>query len=317
MMKYTEVSGSQVSAMSLGTVQLGLNYGIANNEGKPDREKSFSIISAALDAGITTLDTARAYGDSEEVIGAFLKANPGAKDKLFITTKLSSGLPAGAPAADVEKALFQSVETSLSGLGLRKVNCLLLHHAADMTVHGSVTADVLQRIVSQGLADMAGVSVYHPDEVDVMLKDNIYQAIQLPMNIFDLRFLKSGALDRLHSRGIKIFVRSVFFQGLLFLDPEKMNDPDLIRYAAPHLKKLKQLSEKAGMSIAQFAITFLRDMPGITSLVLGADNSAQIRENIALFDSPMLDDKIRQEAVNAFGDVDYPGIMSVLSRPKK
>ena len=66
------------SPMTLGTVQLGMNYGIANEGGKPSLEKSFSILSAALEGGINTLDTARAYGTSEEVIGQFLKTWKGA-----------------------------------------------------------------------------------------------------------------------------------------------------------------------------------------------------------------------------------------------
>ena len=282
-MRYAEIAGRRVSAMSLGTVQLGLNYGIANREGKPDRAKSFSILSAALDTGVSALDTARAYGDSEEVLGAFFRANPGSREKFFITTKLSSGLPAGSPASDVEKALTLSFETSLSNLGVSKVDCLLLHNAADMTLHGAVTADTLRGFVKQGLAGMAGVSVYHPDEAVKMLNDDVYQAIQLPMNIFDQRFIMSGAIERLRERGIKIFVRSVFFQGLLFLEPKSVTDPDLLRCAVPHLKTLRRLSEKAGMGVAHFALTFLRDMSGIVSLVLGADNPEQVTENRALF----------------------------------
>ena len=324
------MAGRQVSAMSLGTVQLGLNYGIANNEGKPGREKSFSILSAAADEGITALDTARAYGDSEEVLGAFFRTAPGLANKIFITTKLSSGLPAGSSASEVEKALVQSVETSLSNLGLPKTNCLLLHSAADMTIHGPAVAKTLERLVLRGLTDMAGVSVYHPAEVDQLLLNEVYRAVQLPMNVFDLRFQKTGAIERLASRGVKVFVRSVFFQGLLFLDPDAESagpgnpggisgarlPADLVPYAASHLRKLRRLSDRAGMSIAQFAITFLRDMPGITSLVLGADNPDQVKQNSALFESPALNESLRHEAEDAFVDLDYPGVMSVLSRPK-
>ena len=315
-MRYTEIAGKKVSAMSLGTVQLGLDYGIANREGKPDRQKSFSILSAALEAGVTALDTARAYGDSEEVLGAFLKANPGSRDKLFITTKLLSDVPAGSPASDVEKALALSVETSLSKLGLSKVDCLLLHIADDMTLHGSVVPATLRRFVNQGIADMAGVSVYYPEEAETMMKDDIYTAIQLPMSILDQRFIESGAIEWLRGRGVKIFVRSVFFQGLLFLDPKSITDPGLLRFAAPHLKTLRRLSDKAGMSIAQLALTFLRDMPGITSLVLGAENPAQVMENSALFEAPSLPDSLRHEAEEAFKDVDYEGIMTVLRKPR-
>ena len=325
-MRYTEVKGRPVSAMSLGTVQLGMNYGIANKEGKPDREKSFAILTAALEAGVSALDTARAYGESEEVLGDFFKANPKSKDIFYITSKLSSGLPAGSTEQDVEKTLFKSIETSLSALGRAKVNCLLLHNASDMYIHGKIVANTLRRLVSMGLADMAGVSVYHPEEAELLLEDDIYQAVQLPINVFDQRFIKSGILDRLSGRGIHIFARSVFFQGLFFLDPENLSDPDLVQHAVPHLRTLRLLSEKAEMSIAQFAVSFLQSLPGITSLVLGADNPEQVKQNAALFEAHHnkensdkkypIAQNIYQLAQEAFEEINYPEIMTVLSRPR-
>jgi aryl-alcohol dehydrogenase-like predicted oxidoreductase len=313
-MNYNEIMGRRVSAMSLGTVQLGMNYGIANQEGKPGREKCFAILDAAFEGGVNTLDTARAYGDSEEVLGAYFARSPGNAEKVFITTKLASGLPPGTAAAEVEKALIRSAETSLEKLP--RVNCFLLHNPEDMN-HGSVTARVLLRLVKENYADMAGVSVYHPEEIGIMLKDDCYQAIQIPLNIFDQRFILSGALEQLRRRNIYIFIRSVFFQGLFFLDPEKVGDPDLLRYAVPHIKTLRRLSEEGGMSTGQFAVSFLRDIPGISSLVLGADNPEQVIRNTAFFEAPPLPDNLRRKAEDAFKNVNYPEIMAVLSRPKQ
>ena len=311
-----EAAGRRISAMSLGTAQLGMNYGIANREGKPDRAKSFEVLSTALSAGINALDTARAYGDSEEVLGDFFKANPETKEKVFITTKLSSGLPAGSSALDVEKAMVQSLEISLDTLGVQKVNCLMLHNAADMSIHGKVVAHTLRRFVAGGHADMVGVSVYHPKEANLLMEDDVYQAVQLPANVFDQRFISSGILDRLHKRGILVFVRSVFFQGLFFLDPQDIRDPGLVQSALPHLLTLRRLCEKAGMSIARFAVAFLMDMPGITSLVMGVENPEQVLQNISLFDTQALSEDLRYLVENSFENLDYGAIMAVLSRPK-
>lgn len=314
-MNYQKIAGRRVSAMSLGTVQLGMNYGIANQEGKPGREKSFAILDAAFGEGVSALDTARAYGDSEDVLGAYFARSPGRAESAFITTKLSSGLPPGTAAAEVERALLRSAETSLEKLGLPRVNCFLLHNAADMA-HGSLTARILRRLLRENYADMAGVSVYHPEEIGIMLKDDCYRAVQIPLNVFDQRFIRSGALEKLRRRDIHVFVRSVFFQGLLFLDPEKVADPDLLRCAVPHIRTLRRLSEEGGMDPAQFAVGFLRDLPGISSLVLGADNPEQVIRNAALFDGPPLPGALRRKAEEAFQELDYPGIMAVLSRPK-
>ena len=66
--------GEEVSKFTLGTVQLGLDYGMANAVGKPSEEQAFGILDAAFEAGVNSLDTAVAYGTSEEVIGHYLKA---------------------------------------------------------------------------------------------------------------------------------------------------------------------------------------------------------------------------------------------------
>ena len=61
------------SKMMLGTVQFGLNYGIANKEGQPSLEKVKGILRSAAEFGVNTLDTAAAYGTSEEVLGQALE----------------------------------------------------------------------------------------------------------------------------------------------------------------------------------------------------------------------------------------------------
>lgn len=316
-MTYTDIAGKKVSAMSLGTAQLGLFYGIANTGGKPDREKCFSILDAAFKKGITAIDTARSYGDAEDVLGAYFSARPEAAEKAFITTKLASSLPPGAPAAEVEKSLNNSVETSLSKLGLKKADCLLLHNAADMTQHGSAVAETVMNILKKGYARIAGVSVYHPGEAEAMLDNDLWQVIQLPMSVFDERFVLSGTIEKMRKKNISVFVRSVFFQGLFFLDPDTVTDPNLAAYAVPHIRALRQLSGRAGISVAQFAIAYIRDIPGVTSLVLGADNGEQVYENAALFETSALKDTLRLEAEKQFSGINYEGIMATLGKPRK
>ena len=149
-----------------------------------------------------------------------------------------------------------------------------------------------------------------------MLNIDIYQAVQIPMSIFDQKLIKKGYLSLLKERGITVFVRSVFLQGLFFLNLSTITDPILVEYAKPYIKKLHELCKKSGMSIAEFAISFIRDIPGVTSLVLGADTEEQILQNIDYMKAPKLESKLREEVYEAFCDVNIPKIMEVLSRAK-
>lgn len=83
------------------------------------------------------------------------------------------------------------------------------------------------------------------------------------------------------------------------------------------MNKLREFCERCNMSIAEFAISFIRDVPGVTSLVLGADTEEQIIQNIGYINAPVIPDEIREEAARVFCSVNMDKIMEVLRRPKK
>ena len=315
-MQYSFIDGKKVSKITLGTVQLGMNYGIANNGGQPDKEKSFSMLECALDNGVTSLDTARTYGNSEDVIGGFF-SEKGISEIPYMTSKLKIGLPLDASSKDVEAAMYNSVETSLSKLGINRLDCLMLHSASDMTAYGEFVPKTIEAMIKKGYTSMAGVSVYQPEELDIMLKNDIYEATQVPMSVFDQKLIHKGYIKKLKERNIAVFVRSVFLQGVFFLEPEKITDPLLVEYAKPYIEILRNYCKAENMSIAEFAISYIRDTEGVTSLVLGADTKEQVMENIKYINAPAISEKTRMELSEKFKEVNIKKIMEVLSRPKK
>ena len=110
------------SKLMLGTVQFGMNYGVANTTGKPSFEAVKTILKAAYDGGVTALDTAPEYGDSEEVIGRALD-ELGLAGRFRIVTKIPK-LPEG---CDAEKFIAESLENSLRRLRIERVDAALLH----------------------------------------------------------------------------------------------------------------------------------------------------------------------------------------------
>ncbi len=313
-MKTTEICGKKVSKMSLGTVQLGMNYGIANNGGQPKLEQSMDMLSTALTNGVCALDTARAYGNSEDVLGQFLASWSG--ERPFITTKVPP-FKSITSEADIEKHIIGNVETSLEKLGISKADCILLHNADNLIFEGDKAAKVMGDLVKRGYADMVGASVYTGDDIDLMMRHEEYTVTQVPMSIFDQRLIADGHIEALEKAGYSVFVRSVFLQGLFFLDPEKITDPILLEHAKPRIEKLREYAEKESMTIAEIAIAFMRDVPGVTSLVLGADTSEQVLSNTAYFNAPSISEETTAAIRKTFADVDIPEIMKVLSRPKK
>ena len=209
-----------LSPLTLGTVQLGVSYGIANKVGKPDESQSRSLLEKADQLGIRCFDTAAGYGDSEKVLGRYFQAAP-RQDRLIVT-KFKLKPDVDYSDADLEREVRSQLEESLKRLGLQQVPIYLLHQAGDLHRWQDKLVRVLDRLARENLIGLAGVSIYRGEDLDLMLQYDLFQATQIPINLFDQRLIRSGHLQRLQEAGIIVFARSVFLQGLFFMDPAQL-----------------------------------------------------------------------------------------------
>ncbi len=297
-MRYSNISGLNISKFTLGTVQLGMNYGIANSTGKPDRAKSMEILGAAVAGGISSFDTAMQYGDSEEVLGEFFASDLCKLNSPVITTKFKISGDGSIKSSEIEKEIYGYVEKSLEKLKISCIPIYMIHNAQDIIRHGPAISSAFKRLAGEGMIKKAAVSVYTCEEASEMLKYDIYEAIQIPINIFDRSFMDSGLVGELHKRGKIIFARSIFLQGLFLMEPGMLKGN--LKDAEEPLRRLSRLSDSEGMSIAQLALSYIRDIEEITSLVIGVDTLAQLSENIHMMEGPAISEKNRSEIHNAF-----------------
>jgi len=301
-MNDNQIKGMKISKMTLGTAQLGVEYGIANKTGKPNLQSAYNILQLAVNEGINTFDTAPSYGDSEEIIGSFLASRyevcMSGKSILIITK-----IPKVQCICDQSfQAIYDQVKTSiirsLKRFNLEQIPICLLHNASDIIEYDGKVTRSLIKLKEDRLVKMIGVSVYQPEEVREFLKIKEFDVIQIPINIFDHRLIKEGLLNKLTQRRIVIFARSVFLQGLFFLEPDNLSQH--LQLAKEPLRLLRKLSSDLGMCIAELALTFVRDLPGITSVVLGIETLNQLKDNIRLFNSPPLYNEIKQRILGMF-----------------
>ncbi len=296
-MKTTTIKGLTVSALSLGTVQLGLNYGISNTGGKPSLETAFSILDTAVKNGINTLDTAAGYGDSEEVIGKWLKTKPESEHP-FIVTKIS-GLDHSSLDA-LRKCVREKLEESKKRLGISKIPLLMLHRASDYLDDKENMITVFNELKASGDIDFSGISVYSNTDYGEIAESGI-DAVQIPLNLFDCGQVINGGVEKLRKAGMMIFVRSVYLQGLVFRDPYKLEDD--MQFAYETLVKFRSLCDKYKLSPAALAISYVSSIKGFTSLVLGCDNPDQVSSNVELIGQTVqLSDEQMNEIHEAFKD---------------
>lgn len=300
-MEYVDIKGLSLPRLTLGTVQLGMDYGIANTEGKPDYEKSAEILNAAMKGGINAFDTAAAYGDSEAVLGRYFGNLPESTGKPIVITKLKTGTDTPLSQEELYDIVRGSVKKSLERLGRDKVEVLMLHSPHDIVVHGEAIVRAMEDIRDEGLTERIGVSVYTPEETEEMPGYKAFDAVQIPINIMDTRLLDTGIMDKLAKAGIIVFARSVFLQGLFFKEPKEL--PLKLKDAKPYLEILRQASKEENLTVAQLTFGYVRDIPGVTSLVVGAETAEQVRENINLFEAPKISEETTKKLRKAFNEV--------------
>ena len=277
-MKYTDSLGMKISQFSLGTVQLGLSYGVANDSGKPSREQAHELLRCAVEGGVNSIDTAAAYGDSEEVIGSFLEDCP-ETERLLITTKIADFDHSSEQA--LERSIREKTAEGKRRLGLPQIPILMLHHSKDFTENPEGVLRVLEALRAEGEVRRIGISLYEEDDF-AQVAASSFDAVQIPQNIFDWRLITSGKLSALTEAKKIIFVRSVFLQGLVFKTPDTLSET--MAFCAPALQKFRTFCERYQMSPAALAASFVLSLPGVTSLVLGCETVEQVRQNLTLIE---------------------------------
>ncbi len=263
-----------ISPVSLGTVQLGQPYGVANQDGMPDHGEAMAILDTAWANGVRTFDTARAYGASEARIGDWMKIRG---HRPFIVTKIGS-------------AIRDDMIQSMSDLGVDFLDGLMMHNAQDISVPGVV--DTLGQLVVDGLIGGFGVSAYQVEDVVAALAIPGLSMVQVPFNLFDRRMETSGILACCMAAGVTVFARSVFLQGLFFLDPDSL--PDHLAEAAGPLRNLRAFADEIGRSLPELAIIAARDTSGVSSVVVGAERANQASEIFEFASAAPLTDSERE-----------------------
>lgn len=291
-MEYTKFHGFSISKLSLGTVALGIDYGIFQHQVKPKRHESFKILSNALKYGINTIDTARTYGEAETLIGDnFTLAE---KKNLTIITKFKISHASIINKDLARKEAIDSLRTSLSHLKLSRIPICLFHMDPELQINQVLNTlpELFTDLKNEGLIDHAGISVYWPDDVEKCLNHPAIEAIQAPVNIFDQRLLNPNILVKIKIMNKIFFARSVFMKGLLLMPPDSLKG-NLVK-AIPYIKKLHELAKISNISVAQLVFSYVRDLEGVTSIVFGAEKTEQIEQNIRLFEGQALTTELRE-----------------------
>jgi aryl-alcohol dehydrogenase-like predicted oxidoreductase len=260
----------------LGTVQLGLNYGINNLTGQPGMNEAFRIIDTGIENGIYFIDTADSYGTALEVLGNYIRKRKTVDLNIINKFKLDN------------RPLEEKLGLALKVLGIESIYCYMYHNFSD---YESFSAEKkLEFLKKSRLIKKTGVSIYSIDQLKKVILDSSIDVIQLPVNLLDLSNEKEDLLLKAKSLGKEIHARSVFLQGLIFKKPEDLVGP--LEPLRPYIQRLRQVTIKKNIDLKSLALNYVLSKQYIDYVVIGVERAAQLVDNINAAKINIYNDKL-------------------------
>lgn len=255
--------------MILGTVQFGLDYGINNTSGKPTFKTVSDILDHAGDSGISLLDSAEAYGDAHDILGAYHQQG---KHRFDIVTKFS------AKRTDLPSSLKERISQNLKTLRVESLYAYLFHSFQDYKNYYQSFATQLADLKKQGLLRKIGVSVYTNSELEEVMQQPGIDLVQLPFNMLDNVAQRGDLLRRANEAGLEVHTRSAFLQGLFFIPTTNLQSQ--FAPIKPYLEQLHLIAKKSGIPLAHLAMAYCMRQKHIQGVLMGVDSLEQLKTNI-------------------------------------
>jgi aryl-alcohol dehydrogenase-like predicted oxidoreductase len=293
--------GRRVSVIGLGTWQLGADWG------NVDPDDARATLDAAVDAGITFFDTADVYGDgrSEQFCGELHRRHP----ELFIATKMGRRAQQITENYNRESFLAWN-DRSRANLGVDTLDLVQLHCPPDGVYENDAVFEALDEMVAGGRISAYGVSVETCAQALAAIARPHVASVQIILNCFRLKPLEE-VLPAAREAGVGIIARVPLASGLLSgrYDENTQFGPDDHRNfnrrgemfdvgetfaGVPYevgLQAARELDHNVsdpGITLAQFALRWVIDQPGVSTVIPGARNPEQVRANAAAADVPPL-----------------------------
>jgi aryl-alcohol dehydrogenase-like predicted oxidoreductase len=283
-------NGPEVSVLGLGTNNFG--YRIEIDAARP-------VVEAALEEGITLVDTADTYGAtaSEQMLGELLA---GRRDQVVLLTKFGYPVPDAPDLPRGSRAYARwAIDRSLERLRTDRVD-VYMYHAPDGVTPIGETVAAIGELVGEGKARYAGISTVDAAQVEeaaaaaaahsvpLVTVENRYSLLRrsieadvVPacerhgLSILPFYPLESGALTGKYSRGAEPPAGTRFAENPRIWPPERWLTDDVF----DGIERLQAFGAEIGRSLLELAIAGLAAMPAVASVLVGATRPAQVHEN--------------------------------------
>jgi 1-deoxyxylulose-5-phosphate synthase len=269
-------TGYKVSVIGLGSVELGMDYGIPDERGRrrPSHAEAARLLNQALDSGINFVDTARVYGASEEIIGAALKSR---RREYFLASKVSAGKSSFAHDGSLRSHVSASVHQSLQALQTDVIDLMQLHSLSAEEIRRGEYTEILEEFQKSGSIRYLGATTYGEEAALAALEDGRFDCLQVAYNVLD-RQLENRVLPLAEAKGIGVVVRSVLLKGALthryrYL-PEDLNELKSL------VEELSTLLDAESWNMPEFAYRFVLAHPAVSTCLVGTASVEELKATL-------------------------------------
>jgi aryl-alcohol dehydrogenase-like predicted oxidoreductase len=269
----------RAARLGIGTAQFAFAYGATNRRGRVAKDEARRVLRLAARAGMGLVHTSSTYGDCESLLGCEADVIAPMRIALKLPPLRVSEIGAVETAA-----LLASLERSRAALRRGRIDSVLFHEARELTLPGARRAlDALLEAKALGAIGRIGVTAYDPQELAYARQLFVPEVVQIPLNLLDQRFAKRGLLADLKRSGMEIHVRSVFLQGTLLVEPDRL--PAMLHWARSHFGAVADFIEKHGLTRLQACLSYVLSLRHVDSVVVGVTGTDELDAILAALET--------------------------------
>lgn len=259
-------TGLEVSAVSLGTVSLGMEYGIRAPGAfdPPAEDEAVRLLQSSFALGINLIDVAPAYGTGERIVGRAA----GTRTDVIIATKVAA-----------EDDVEGSLERSRQALQRDVIDIVQVHNATASSVRDGTVAEALLEARHRGRLRFLGASVYGEEDAFAVIDSGMYDVLQVACSVLDQRML-GKVLPAAHAAGVGVLLRSALLKGVLTEKALWLPEPlEPLRVAA--LRARDALCAGSWSALPAAALRFCLSQPDAASVLVGGRTLPEVEAAVA------------------------------------
>ena len=267
----------KISEISLGTVELGMDYGIPvqGDHLQPSEADAARTLNCALDLGVNLIDTAQAYGESEAIIGRALKSR---RSEYILATKISSVSWEGYTGTELRERVEASITESLRTLKTDLIDLLYIHNATPELIQCGEIVEIMQRAQEVGYARFIGTTTYGEAAPLAVLEDGRFDCIQLAYNLLDRQF-EERVLPLAKENDVGVVIRSVLLKGALTYRYAHL--PEELRELRTVVEAVNSLCRAQSSSLSELAYRFVLAHPAVSTALVGTGRVHELQEIVS------------------------------------